>query len=249
MIELPNRIESFCTMQHFCQAIFPNDLLAASCNDYTVLGDRTILAFRNDTVTEFNHELISQFPGQVHYFDAVNSADINNSISETEELSMEYLQSIKHPSLPPLKLILKLDAQVMLLQNINPRERLCISTRMTIIQLSRTCIGVPILSGDFDGHCKLLPRIVLSTNEGELLFNLKRKQFPIRLCYAMTVNTSQGQSFKMVGIDLRKLAFCHSQLDVALSRVTSLNGLKVLLAPRASLKTDIVVYPEVLLST
>ena len=249
MIELPNGIESFCTMQHFCQAIFPNDLLAASCNDYTLLGDRTILAFRNDTVTEFNHELISQFPGQVHYFDAVNSADINDAISETEELPMEYLQSINHPSLPPSKLILKLGAPVILPRNINPGEGLCNGTRMTIIQLSRTCIGVRILGGDFDGHCKLLPRIVLSTNEGELPFILKRKQFPIRLCFAMTVNKSQGQSFKMVGIDLRIPAFCHGLLYVALSRVTSLNGLKVLFAPRTSLKTDNVVYPEVLLSS
>ena len=249
MIELPNGIESFCTMQHFCHAIFPSELLAASCNDYTLLGDRTMLAFRNDTVTEFNHELISQFPGQVHYFDAVNSADINDAISETEELPIEYLQSINHPSLPPSKLILKLGAPVILLRNINPREGLCNGTRMTIIQLSHTCIGVRILGGDFDSHCKFLPRIVLSTNEGELPFILKRKQFPIRLCFAMTVNKSQGQSFKMVGIDLRTPACCHGQLYVALSCVTSLNELKVLLAPTASSKTDNVLYPEVLLSS
>ena len=120
---------------------------------------------------------------------------------------------------------------------------------MTIIQLSRTCIAVRILRGDFDGHCKLLPRIVLSTNEGELPFILKRKQFPIRLCFAITVNKSQGQSFQIIAIDLRTPAFCHGQLYVALSRVTSLNGLQVLLAPTASAITDNIIYPEVLLSS
>ena len=120
---------------------------------------------------------------------------------------------------------------------------------MTIIQLSPTCIAVRILGGDFDGHSKLLPRIVLSTNEGELPFILERKQFPIRLCFAMTVNKSQGQSFQIIGIDLRTPVFCHGQLYVALSRVTSLNGLKVLLVPTASAITNNVVYSEVLLSS
>jgi len=64
---------------------------------------------------------------------------------------------------------------------------------MTIIQLSQHCIGVRILGGDFDGHCTLLPWILLSTNEGVLPFILTRKQFPIRLYFAMTVNKSQGQ--------------------------------------------------------
>lgn len=161
---------------------------------------------------------------------------------------MEYLQSINHPSLPPSQLTLKLGAPVILLRNINPREGLCNGTRMTIIQLSRSCIGLRILGGDFDGHCKLLPPILLTTNEGDLPFILKRKQFPIRLCFAMTVNKSQGQSFDIVGIDLRTPAFCHGQLYVALSRVTSLHGLKVLLAPNASNTTENIVYPEALLT-
>ena len=33
-------------------------------------------------------------------------------------------------------------------------------------------------------------------------FNFKRLQFPIRLCFSMTINKSQGLSFKVVGLDL-----------------------------------------------
>lgn len=248
IIELPNGIKSFWTLQEFCQAIFPSYVLDACYNNCSLLRNRIILAFRNDTVTEFNHLLISQFPGETHYFDAVNSADINDSASETEELPIEYLQNINHSSLPPSKLILKLGVPVILLRNINPREELCNGTRMTIIQLSRRCIGVRILGGDFDGHCTLLPRISLSTNEGELPFILTRKQFPIRLCFAMTVNKSQGQSFEVVGIDLRTPAFCHGQLYVALSRVTSLHGLHALFAPNTTAITENIVYPEALLT-
>ena len=161
---------------------------------------------------------------------------------------MEYLQSINHPSLPPSRLTLKLGAPVILLRNINPREGLCNVTRITIFQLSRSCIGVGILDGDFECHCKLLPRIILTTNEGNLPFILKRKQFPIRLFFAMTANKSQGQSFEIVEIDLCIPAFCHGQLYVVLSRVTSLHGLKVLLAPNVSNTTENIVYPEALLT-
>ena len=248
IMKLPNGIKSFWTLQEFCQATFPSYILDAYYNNCSLLRNRIILAFRNDTVIEFNHLLISQFPGETHYFGAVNSADINDPASETEELPLEYLQNINHSSLPPSKLILKLGVPVILLRNINPREGFCNRTRMTIIQLGRRCIALRILGGDFVGHCTLLPRISCSTNEGQLPFILRRKQFPIRLCFAMTVNKSQGQSFEVVGIDLCTPAFCHGQLYVALSRVTSLHGLHALFAPNTTAITENIVYPEALLT-
>ncbi|KIK25616.1 hypothetical protein PISMIDRAFT_96301, partial [Pisolithus microcarpus 441] len=41
-------------------------------------------------------------------------------------------------------------------------------------------------------------------------------QFPVHLAYAMTINKSQGQSVKNVGIDLHSEFFSHGQLYVAL---------------------------------
>ena len=50
-------------------------------------------------------------------------------------------------------------------------------------------------------------------------FQMKRKQFPVRLSYAITANKSQGQTLKFVGIYLGTEFFSHGQVYVSLSRV------------------------------
>ena len=99
------------------------------------------------------------------------------------------------------------------------------------------------LANNPDVPLELIPRFRLSTQEGELPFVLTRNQFPVRLCFAMTINKSQGESLIYVGVDLRQPSFMHGQLYVALSRVTSLSGISFLL-PESSNTTNNVVYPE-----
>ena len=65
----------------------------------------------------------------------------------------------------------------------------------------------------------------------------------------MTVNKSQGQSLNFVGVDLRTPVFTHGQLYVALSRVTDISGLAVLLPRNGDGTTANIVYPEVLLDS
>lgn len=94
----------------------------------------------------------------------------------------------------------------------------------------------------------MIPHIKLSTSRDELLYILYHTQFLVHLCFAMTVNKSQGQSFGSVGVDLWAPVFSYGQLYVALSRVTSVDGLSVLYSDNSDGKTENIIYPEVLLS-
>ena len=49
-------------------------------------------------------------------------------------------------------------------------------------------------------------------------FKLKRRQFPVRLAVAMTINKAQGQTLGRMGLFLPTPVFSHGQLYVALSR-------------------------------
>ena len=52
-------------------------------------------------------------------------------------------------------------------------------------------------------------RISNQPSDEQNAFKFTRWQFPIRLCFSMTINKSQGQSVKFVGLDLRSPAFTH----------------------------------------
>ncbi len=67
----------------------------------------------------------------------------------------------------------------------------------------------------------------MDSSDDVLPFVLRRRQFPIRLCYAMTINKSQGQTLQYVGLNLETPVFSHGQLYVAMSRVQKPQNLKL----------------------
>ena len=91
----------------------------------------------------------------------------------------------------------------------------------------------------------LIPCITISPSDTELLFTLKRRQFPIRTCFAMTTNKAQGQTLDFVGIYLPEDVFTLGQLYVAFSRVQSYSAVAVYVNNKDSFTKNIV-YQEVL---
>ena len=137
----------------------------------------------------------------------------------------------------------------MLLRNLNQSLGLCNGTRIMITQLGDNVIEGTIITGTHAGERTHIPRINLTTKATRWSFTLCHHQFPIKICYSMTINKSQGQTLSNVGLYLKKKVFTHGQLYVAISRVTEKKGLKILIENDDSScgsSTENIVYKEVL---
>jgi ATP-dependent DNA helicase PIF1 len=84
----------------------------------------------------------------------------------------------------------------------------CNGTRLIIRGFQKNTIDAEIVLGQHVGKRVFLPRIPLCPSDNEMFsFQFKRKQFPIRLSFAMTVNKSQGQTIPNVEVYLPELVF------------------------------------------
>lgn len=116
----------------------------------------------------------------------------------------------------------------MLIRNFYPSKGLYNSIKCFITRLCEHGVKVRKLLTLEDREEFFIPRITLR-EEKDLPFELSRRQLPLKPCFPITMNKSQGQSLTYVGLNLRNQAFSHGQLYVGLSRVTDVNNLVVLM--------------------
>jgi ATP-dependent DNA helicase PIF1 len=69
----------------------------------------------------------------------------------------------------------------------------------------------------------------MSPSKSILPFEMVRRQFPVKLAFALTINKSQGQTLKKVALYLPKAVFTHGQLYVGMSRTGDYNDLRIML--------------------
>jgi ATP-dependent DNA helicase PIF1 len=106
-----------------------------------------------------------------------------------------------------------------LLRNLTRGGKGVAKARLRIHRLQRNVIDALIIGGKYGDNRVFIPRILMTPTNSTLPFTLTRRQFPIRPCFAMTINKSQGQTLDHDGISLEAEVFTHGQLHAALSRV------------------------------
>ena len=138
----------------------------------------------------------------------------------------------------------------MLMRNLNPKMGLCNGTRLIFQRIHRNhLLECKIVGGEHRNRTVLIPRITLRPKDREFPFEWSRRQFPVRVAFAMTINKSQGQTLQNVGVWLNDPCFAHGQLYVCMSRVGSPQNLKFAIRQVDSYAghlTSNVVFKEVL---
>ena len=115
-------------------------------------------------------------------------------------------------------------------------------TRCIVTRLHGNVIEAMVSTGPFKNKT-VLSRIPLVPYDSEIPFQFRQLQFPVKPCFAFTINKAQGQTLKAIGIDLSSACFTHGMFYVSVSRTGNGNNLYI---KASNKRTRNVVYYEAL---
>jgi hypothetical protein len=192
------------------------------------------LATRNDRVSAINQRHLNALPGRAQ--------------SAVAEINGDFGRGDAYPA--DVDLQLKVGAQVMFLRNdtqsFGEPPRWVNGTIGTVTRIAGGTVRVDVDGAEHDVEPAVWEKFRYAYDPATKALSrdivAEFTQFPLRLAWAVTIHKSQGKTYDRAVIDLGSGAFAPGQTYVALSRLTSLEGLYLSrpLRPR-----DIQVDPDV----
>ena len=211
MIKIPDFLKSKAkTVHEFCQSIFPDlnkniqeglkriGMKDRGCFDW--LMSRAIICPTNADAEEINQIMMKQFKGNLMVY---RSADKVVDPNEATKYPQEFLNSVSLSSLPPHILELKPGTPIMLLRNMDPANGHVNGARYFVKELKSSVIIAELAIGPYKSNQLMIPRIPFKPEDKTLPFEFTRKQFPVKVCFAITSNKSQGQTLDKVCTNVR----------------------------------------------
>ncbi|KAI3447114.1 hypothetical protein Pfo_003779 [Paulownia fortunei] len=160
-------------------------------------------------INKLNNKLIFTFSRKARTFNSFSKTvnDINNYYKD------DILNSLTLNGLHPHKLVLEKKCPIIILRNFDQSNGLYNGIRMHIF-----IIRVPLLRTENESYS----------------FQIRYKQFHIKLCFVMTIRNAQNQTISNVNVYLSHSMFSHNQLYIALLKRNSISIIKVLIKPNTS---------------
>ncbi len=165
-----------------------------------------LFALREDAEDE-NNKMLDLLPGEQRVFNAIDGGQSKHNIDK------------KCPA--PKTLRLKVGAPVMLIKN-SPNFEL-VNGSIGIIE--GFVYNYPLVNF-VDGRTIIVRENTWTVGEGQSITKATRRQLPLVLAWAITIHKCQGLTLSKAEISLSNL-FVQGQAYVALSRVKTLNGIRV----------------------
>ena len=190
-------------------------------NDLEVLNNRVI-----NQNSDIPSETIILSPTNKRV-DSINNLNLQNINNETFSYESSETGDFKEKPADEI-LELKVGAQVMLIKNDFKSPKRWVNGSIGVVtQLTENSIQLKIKNKIYNIKQDTWEKFDYLIKDGQVVHEVVATftQYPIKLAWAVTIHKSQGQTFEKAIIDLDRGSFAPGQTYVALSRVTSMDGL------------------------